>query len=173
MRHGNAKELLVKESLPELKGYFKNASNRIRPRVQMLLVMKQSKTMLTKYELAQQVGVNHNSITAWRKLYEIGGIATILQHNQGGKRREVIDAATHKAIEKRLTNPKEGFRSYKELQQWVDEHYVKNIKYITVLKHVQQKFGAKLKTARKSHVNKDEQAVETFKKTPISTSKTH
>jgi transposase len=163
----NAKNIEVKESIVELKNLIKKSSNIIRPRVQMLLEMKRSKKMLTKYELAELVGVNHNSITTWRRKYEKDGISALLQHNQGGKRREVIDATTHKAIEKRLTNPKEGFRSYKELQQWVDEHYIANIKYITLVKYVQNKFGAKLKVARKSHVNKDEQAVEAFKKTSV------
>jgi transposase len=169
----NAKEISVKETVAELKSLLKKSSNIIRPRVQMLLVMKQSKKMLTKYELAVSVGVNHNSITTWRRKYEQDGISALLQHKQGGKRKEVIDATTHKAIEKRLTNPQEGFRSYKELQQWVDEHYIANIKYITIVKYVQNKFGAKLKTVRKSHINKDEQAISAFKKTSSGTSKAY
>lgn len=163
----NAKNIFVKETVAELKSLLKKSSNILRPRVQMLLEMKQSTKMLTKYELSALVGVNHNSITTWRRKYEQEGLSALLQHNQGGKRKEVIDVATHKAIEKRLTNPQEGFRSYKELQQWVDEHFIANIKYITIVKYVQKKFGAKLKTARKSHINKDEQAVEAFKKTSI------
>jgi 4-hydroxy-3-methylbut-2-en-1-yl diphosphate synthase IspG/GcpE len=63
----NAKEISVKETVAELKSLLKKSSNIIRPRVQMLLVMKQSKKMLTKYELAVSVGVNHNSITTWRR----------------------------------------------------------------------------------------------------------
>lgn len=163
----NAKNIFVKETVAELQSLLKKSSNIVRPRVQMLWEMKQSKKMLTKYELSALVGVNHNSITTWRRKYEQYGISALLQHKQGGKRKEVIDTFTHKAIEKRLTNPQEGFRSYKELQQWVDEHYIANIKYITIVKYVQKKFGAKLKTARKSHINKDEKAVVAFKKTSI------
>ena len=168
-----AKQIHIKEKLSELKGHLKQSTGRIRPRVQMLLAIKQSEEALTKYELAEIVGVNHNSITSWRRMYEQGGISLILQHNQGGKRRQVIDARTHKAIAKRLTSPKEGFRSYKELQQWVQANYIEDIRYITILKYVQQHFGAKLKMARKSHVNKEDAAIEAFKKTAIGTSKTH
>ena len=106
-------------------------------------------------------------------MYERGGIPLILQHKQGGRRRAVIDERSHKAIEKRLTDPQTGFSSYKELQQWVDAHYIKDIKYITIVKYVQNKFGAKLKTARKSHTKKDEQAADAFKKTAVRTAKTH
>lgn len=133
----------------------------------MLIAIRQSKEPLTKYELAELVGVNHNSITSWRKKYESGGLPIVLQHKQGGKRRQVIDNTTHKAIKKRLTSPKEGFRSYKELQGWVKANYIEDIKYITVLKYVQQHFGAKLKMARKSHINKDDKAIEAFKKTAV------
>lgn len=158
-----AKEIIVKESLQELKGILKNASSRIRPRIQMLIAIKKSPKTLTKYELAEEMGVNHNSITSWRRMYEKGGIAIITHHNQGGKRREVIDAPTRKAIEKRLNSPKDGFTSYKELQQWIDEHYIKGVRYITVVKYVQREFGAKLKVARKSHVGKDAKAVKGIK----------
>jgi hypothetical protein len=85
----------------------------------------------------------------------------------------LIIIALQPGEEKRLTNPQEGFRSYKELQQWVDEHYIANIKYITIVKYVQNKFGAKLKTVRKSHINKDEQAISAFKKTSSGTSKAY
>jgi CBS domain containing-hemolysin-like protein len=39
-----------------------------------------------------------------------------------------------------------------------------DINYHTVNKYVKRKFGAKLKVARKSHVNKSEEAVIEFKK---------
>ena len=165
--------LEVIEDLPQLKKELKTSSNKIRPRIMMLVIMKKSKAMLTKYELAEKVGVSHTSITIWRKTYSTGGLSSLLTHNQGGKRREVITATVHKAIEKRITSSDNGFSSYKTLQEWVDEHYIPGIKYITLLKYVQEKFGAKLKVARKSHINKDEQAIEAFKKNPSSVRKTH
>lgn len=168
-----ALQLAVLEDLVQLKRELKSSSNKIRPRIMMLIVMKKSKTMLTKYELAEKVGVSHTSITIWRKTYSTSGLPSLLKHNQGGKRREVITATTHKAIEKRITSNDNGFSSYKELQEWVDEHYIPGIKYITLLKYVQEKFGAKLKVARKSHINKDEQAIEAFKKNPSSVRETY
>jgi transposase len=166
-------QIEVKESIQELRLSLKGSSSRIRPRIQMLLEIKKSITPLTKNELAEKVGVNHNSITSWRKIYRAGGLALLSKHNQGGKRKVVIDTRTHKAIAKRITSATEGFRSYKELQEWVDKKYIPGIKYITILKYVQDKFGAKLKSSRKSHIKKDIEAIEAFKKNPSGNRKTH
>ncbi len=166
-------QIEVKESIQELLVALKQSSSRIRPRIQMLLAIKKSTTPLTKLELAEKVGVNHNSITSWRKIYRSGGFALLSKHNQGGKRKIVIDPKTHEAIKKRITSSTEGFRSYKELQDWVSDNYIPGIKYITILKYVQDKFGAKLKSTRKSHIKKDIEAIEAFKKNPSRNRKTY
>jgi transposase len=156
--------ILVKESIAELKQLHKAQSLFLRPRVLMLLEIKKSEKPLSKNELAAIVGANHNTIQRWRKLYQSGGLSALLEHQRGGKRREVITPVMHKAIEKKLTNAKEAFHSFTQLQQWVDQNYLKGIKYVTLNAYVKKHFGAKLKVARKSHVNKSEEAVKNFKK---------
>lgn len=168
-----AKEIQVSESLPVLKAELKKAGNRIRPRIQMLITIKKSDVLLTKYELAEAVGVNHNSVTKWRMQYIQGGLSALLTHHQGGRRKVVITPSVHKAIARRLHSSSDGFNSYRELQQWVEENYIRGIKYITLVKYVQQKFGAKLKVARKSNIQKDPEAVAAFKKNTGSASKTY
>jgi transposase len=54
-----------------------------------------------------------------------------------------------------------------ELKRWIEEQFNKEVKYNTLLKYSIKNFGSKVKTARKSHVKKDEQAVESFKKTSV------
>ena len=68
----------------------------------------------------------------------------------------MIAAEVHKKIEEKLTNPREAFRSFEELRQWIDKDFVPDIKYHAVNKYVKHKFGAKLKVARMSHIQKDE-----------------
>jgi transposase len=157
------KPIIVTESLVELKRLHKQSASHLKPRVQMLILSKQSKAF-GKYALSDALGVNHNSVQSWRKSYEQGGVERLLQDKRGGNRAAVIDEKTDKAIEVRLSDAKDAPRSFKELQQWVHDNYVKDINYHTLHKHVKRKYGAKLKVARKSHVNKDEQAVEAFKK---------
>jgi len=97
-------------------------------------------------------------------LYETRGIQGLLEQTRGGKRREIITPLAHTAIEKRLKNPLDAFVSFEELRRWVDEHYIPGIKYVTLNAYVKRHFGAKLKVARKSHVQKDPASTEAFKK---------
>ena len=83
---------------------------------------------------------------------------------RGGNRPSKIDAATHKALTQKLADASNAPRSFIELQQWVDEHYLPGINYHTLNKYVKRKYGAKIKVVRKSHIKKDENAVEQFKK---------
>ena len=57
-----------------------------------------------------------------------------------------------------------GFRSYGEVQDWLQEKYGVKAAYQTVHKTVKYKLGGKLKTPRPSHLKKDEKAEEHFKK---------
>jgi transposase len=67
-------------------------------------------------------------------------------------------------IEKKLKDPKNGLAGYTELQQWIEKEFNKEVKYNTILKYAMRNFGSSVKVARKSHVKKDELAVESFKK---------
>lgn len=119
---------------------------------------------ITKRDLAQRIGVDPNSITAWKKLYEKAGIAALLADGRIGFKKSVVSAEDHKKIEQKLNDPKNGIRGYVELLDWVKTELGKDLKYITLLKYTERHFGSKIKVARKSHVKKDEEAVETFKK---------
>lgn len=160
-----SKPIAVTESLVELKRLHKRSPSHLKPRIQMLILSKQSKAS-GKYALSDALGVNHNSVQSWRTRYQSAGIQRLLQDKRGGNRAAVIDAKTDKAIEARLSDAKNAPRSFKELQQWVHDNHIKDINYHTLNKHVKRKYGAKIKVARKSHVQKDEQAAEAFKKNP-------
>ena len=97
-----AKEIFVKETTQELRKLLKEQSKQtMRNRIIMLQQIKQSDRSLSKNELADLVGVNHNSIQKWRRLYETKSIKGLLEQTRGGKRREVITRLAHTAIEKR------------------------------------------------------------------------
>jgi transposase len=160
----NALSFRIKESEAEIKKLIKTHPMHFTPRLKMLLECKRSKTPLSKNELAGLIFANHNSIQTWRKRYIEGGIAALLEYKKIGFKPSLISPAAHKKIEKKLNSPTDAFRSYKELQQWVDKEFLKGVKYITINHYVKRHFGAKLKVARKSHVNKDAEAVAHFKK---------
>lgn len=160
----NALSFRIKESEAEIKKLIRKHPIHFTPRLKMLLECRKSKISLSKNELANLICANHNSIQAWRKSYIDGGITALLTHKKVGFKPSVISSSVHKKIEKKLNAPSDAFRSYKELQQWVDKKFLKGIKYVTINSYVKRHFGAKLKVARKSHVNKDVEAVALFKK---------
>jgi len=160
-----AKSLNVTEDLGELRKLHKSAPLHLAPRIKMLLVVKQSDQALSKNELAEQVGVNHNSIQQWRSKYVRGGMEELIKDGRVGFKPSVISKQVHQQIKVKLNNPQGAFTSYKDLQQWVDRDLVKGINYNTLRHYVKRNFGAKLKVARKSHVKKDKEAGELFKKT--------
>ena len=160
-----ALEINVKETSLELKQMLKSSPLHLIPRIRMLLAIKQSAYRMGKNELAEQVGVNHNSIQKWRQKYLSGGIKQLLSDGRIGFKPSVISKETHEQIRIKLHSPEGAFTSFKELQQWVDSNFEKGINYNSLRHYVKRHFGAKLKVARKSHVDKDPDAIQNFKKT--------
>lgn len=160
------KQVNIKESLAELRKVLKSSSALIAPRIRVLIVLKENEASgISKREVAGIVGVNHNSVQTWRKMYIQGGLKLVQSHNKKGFKPSVFNEQEHAAIEKKLKDPKNGLRGYVELQNWIEEEFKKQVKYNTLLKYSIKNFGSKIKVARKSHVKKDENAVEAFKKT--------
>ncbi|NQX99662.1 MAG: hypothetical protein HRT70_00730 [Flavobacteriaceae bacterium] len=60
-----------------------------------------------------------------------------------------------------------GIRGYKELLIWVEQQLGKTVKYNSLMVFCRNQFGTKIKVARKSHIKKDDKAVEAFKKTLV------
>jgi len=173
-----AKQLFVKERVPELKRLLSNRSVTICNRVRMLILIKNNEgENFSKQSLGKMLGVSSSSVQIWRKLYEEGGLSLLLEDKRIGFKPSLITEEEHKKIEEKLHNPTNGLRGYVELQDWISREFSKTIKYNTLLKYCGRNFGSKSKIARKSHVKKDLQAVEDLKKTSdksagVSTKKT-
>ncbi|QTD37021.1 hypothetical protein JL193_12930 [Polaribacter batillariae] len=56
------KQIIVKESIKELKSLQKKSKALFIPRLRMLQVIKEHKEPLSKNALAKLVGVNHNTV---------------------------------------------------------------------------------------------------------------
>lgn len=152
----------VKESVSELRSYQKRFPSKFKA-LQMLILIKQQGS-LSKYKLASLLGSGHSSVVNWRRSYLQGGIEALLIENRGGFKKGKITAAAEKKLASRLHNPKEGFRSFIEIQQWLEKEFGIKMEYHAVNKYVKRKFGARLKVSRKSHVLKSPADEAVFKK---------
>lgn len=162
------KSITIKESLSELKKLQRKAGHLIAKRLRILIEFKKNEEMgISKRAVSDNTGINHNSVTKWRNIYLEKGIEVVLRHGRKGFKKSVIDSQSHKAIEKKLKDPRNGLRGYKELQQWVSETLHLNVEYNTLVKYAMRHFGTKIKVARKSHIKKDENKAAHFKKTLV------
>lgn len=162
----------IKESVSEIKKMIRTTHPMISKRLQALLVFKQYEHQgVSKREVALIIGVNHNSIQTWRKSYIDGGISLLISHSKKSNIVSVITKEQESIIKEQLNNPTNGFVGFTEFLQWFNESQNTHIKYKTFYAFLVRKFNAKVKVARKSHVKKDQQAVEDFKKTSVKSAK--
>jgi transposase len=165
----NPKNIIIKESLKELRKMQSKYGELIGKRLLILIELKKhEKTGISKRNVSENTGINHNSVVKWRNIYINSGIAPFLVHGrEGGNKPSIFTQTEHGQLEKKLADPKNGIRGYTELLAWVSETLKKDVLYISLLKYCERHFKTKIKVARKSHVKKDEQAVDTFKKTSV------
>jgi transposase len=158
----------IKESLKELQKLLKDSSVYLAPRLKMLIECKKHEsTGLSKRVIAEQIGVNPNSVQKWRNMYIAGGIKALLTHNKIGYKPSLLNQSDYEKIKEKLHDEKNPIKGFIELQQWIMEELNKDIRYTTVFGYAKRHFGAKIKVSRKSHIHKDKEAVETFKKTSV------
>ena len=155
--------VIVAEDLNELKSLAKTLPPHTRVRARMLYLIKHD-GIINKFELGTALSVSPDTVQRWRTSYRQGGLALLLEDKRGGTRPAQITAEAHNALEQRLSSPTGAFRSYIEAQEWINNEFGLEMEYQAVNKYLKRHFGAKLKVARRSHVDKDPAAPAVFKK---------
>lgn len=167
------KTFKIKQSESELKKAMKNSPPMIAKRIHALLIFKRNEANgISKRLVAEEIGVNHNSVQTWRKLYIDGGIKLLMSHSNIGYKPSKITDEQGLALKEQLNNPLNGMAGFIELLDWFNKNFKTDLNYKTFHGFVVRKYKAKIKVARKSHIKKDVRAVETFKKTSSSSAKT-
>jgi len=162
------KTFTIKESEKEIKKHMKNSNTMIAKRLHALLIFKRNEDIgISKRLVADEIGVNHNSVQTWRSLYIKGGIKMLMSHSNIGYKPSKIKDEQEEALKEKLNDPYNGIVGFIELLDWFNNTFQTNINYKTFHGFVVRKFKAKIKVARKSHIKKDEQAVEALKKTSV------
>jgi transposase len=154
----------IHESAEYLEKSLRNArTGSQKEKLQMLWWLK-SGQVKQHQEVAQRLGRNPSTITRWLQRYRQGGIQALLTIQKSPGRPRAIDEAMLGQLQARLSQP-EGFKSYGEIEQWVQRELGKSVKYKTVHKTVRYDLKAKLKVPRPQSIKQEPQAIERFKKT--------
>jgi putative transposase len=119
----------------------------------------------TVTHLADYLGVHRVTIQKWLKSYRQQGVSGLLSEpeDQGGRPKQLEDSAIAH-LQQRLSQKEKGFRSYGEIQKWLEDNYQILLNYKTLYHLVRYKLKAKLKVPRRSAAKKNEEEAEAFKK---------
>jgi transposase len=161
----NPIEIDIKESVLELRKLrLKQKSLSKQKRVDCLLYLKTSK-FKTRQELANYLSVHIRTQERWLVKYRLHGLDYLLADSSKVRKSKIITQEIHQGLEIRVNSSDAPFLGYWDAQQWVNEQYNVEIKYHWLRQYLIKHFKTKLKTPRKSHYKKDQQAVDAFLKT--------
>lgn len=152
----------VKESSEELRLLWRKASAAIRPRIRMLLLIQSGITR--SKDLAAKTGMSTDAIAQWKRRYSIEGLQGLIREGRGGSRNCPLTEEQMAQLGQRLSNTKEGFTSYGEALQWLNETFGVEMKYQAANKFLKRNFRTRLKVGRKVHAQKDPVSEAAFKK---------
>lgn len=157
-------KLEILESVEYLEKSLGNARTASQSQKLLLLWWVKSGQVRQHQEVSHRLGRSPSTITRWLQQYRQGGLSELLESKQSSGKPAVIEAEMLQRLQERLQS-KEGFKSYGEIQQWLQQEFNQNVKYKTVHKTVRYRLGAKLEVPRPRSQKQDKQAVGLFKKT--------
>jgi transposase len=151
------------EELKEMLGQQKTGSDKERVQVLYLLKSKQAETVQIAAKL---VGRNRATVQEWLKGYREGGITGILSHKPRLGRKPKIPTWAQKALHKQLQK-EEGFNSYGEIRQWLQEKLEIESTYKNVHDLVHYRLKASPKVARPYSASQNEEQCKDYKKNSL------
>ena len=104
------------------------------------------------------------TLEGWLTIYRRNGIEGLLEIKPRRKGSSFISPEIHKELGEILNDPKKGFPSYVAACNWVNEEYGIGVKYSNLRNYLVKHFGTKLKSPRKSHIEKDPESESLFLK---------
>lgn len=132
-------------------------------RLQMLWWVKTGQVSQHQ-ELSVRLGRNPSTISRWLQTYRRDGLKALLTLKVPPGATPKIRGEVRAALEARLESP-EGFGSYGEIVDWLQQTFGLALKYGTVNRFVREELKAELKVPRPVSVRQHPEAVDRFKKT--------
>lgn len=160
---GRPFQVTVTESLEQLEKSLHHArSVSQKERLQMLVWLKQGEVR-SRGELAERCQRDKATITRWLGCYRKGGLSALLRKGTAPGAVRKIPAESLEKLKARLAQP-EGFHSYGEIQQWLEQTCQLTVEYGTLYRVVRYELKAKLKVPRPRARQQDPQKLNAFQK---------
>ena len=126
----------------------------VKQRLHLLILLKTDPDM-TRQRAADHLALHRNTIAQWLLLYQQDGLDALLTTRPVGARagQKSLPPEVFAQLQARLQTP-EGFTSYGQVQQWLQQKFGLDIAYATLHNIIRYQLKAKLKRARPSHEKK-------------------
>jgi transposase len=158
----------IQESVEELEGLVKHHKEaRIKERIQALYLIKAQGMSVSA--LAKILGKHRATVHRWLACYQEGGIEAIVEYGTSSGRKRVIPEWAVSSLKKQLERPDGEFQRYTQIQHWLDITLGVQAEYATVHHLIRYRLKAKLKVPRPRNRKQDEEKLEAFKKTLVTT----
>ena len=116
-------------------------------------------------DIANHLCIGYSTLKRWYMSYRRQGLDTFIRVIPTGVKKSVISKDIHEALKEKLNDSSDPLMGYWHAVLWVESNFNVTLKYQTLRKYMIKHFKTKLKVPRKSHYQKDEQAIEAFLKT--------
>ena len=149
----NKKVPEITESAEELKSLQgKSTQAHQKQRLSMLYLLRSGHAKNRK-QVAELLGLHRTTIGKWLSSYEAGGLEKLLERRFPPGRVSALTEEQQASLRAELQKP-QGFRSYGEIQQYIANTFGVEMNYKAVYALVHDKWKAKLKVPRPSHIKK-------------------
>jgi transposase len=163
---GRTLQVEIKESQEKLEKAVKYAVEASsKERLQMLYWLK-SGQVTSRSQIAQRLGRDEATITRWLKKYKDGGRRGLLEVKHAPGKEPIVSGENLERLKQRLEEP-QGFHSYNQIQQWLENELGLNIAYKTVYQLVRYSLSAKLKVPRPKSTKQHPESLSHFKKNSL------
>ena len=143
----------ITESAEDLKSRLRTATEKHQIQRLSALYLLRSGQAKNRKQVAELIGSNRISVGQWLTLYETQGLEKLLERRYAPGRVSALSEEQQEQLRAELQKP-EGFQSYGQIQAYIAQTFGVEMKYKTVYAMVHDKWGAKLKVPRKSHIKK-------------------
>ena len=149
----NKKVPEITESVEDLKVLLRQSTQKHQTQRLSVLYLLQSGQAKNRKQVAEMLGVHRISVGQWLETYRTQGLEKLLERRYAPGRVSALSEAQQTALRAELQKP-EGFHSYVQIQKYIADTFGIEMKYTAVYALVRQKWGAKLKVPRRSHLKK-------------------
>ena len=156
----------IKESIEEIKK--RRSKQKVlykQHRLLWLQVIKENRG-ISREASSKKSSISLRTQERWIQRYIAGGIQGLITDAPNLKKSKIITDEIHQGLSKRVNSSENPFLGYWDAKDWVLSEYGVEITYHWIRGYLIKHFKTKLKSPKKSHYKKDDQAEAAFLKTP-------